>query len=332
MGRLRSLWAGGPDGLPPDYVGMSKGQARQALEVFVEELPASRDRMARMLDGAGADPRLADDLSVEALDPLWEVATSSWGLSWQSDYVPGPTTAHPPVSFPTLEALGPLEELPSWFRHGPTHYLRFSPDSLWVIDVLGRHLGQGLVARNPEVEWVPGPGAPRHHSHEKNRPLVGSTTHWASPLSIVSGLVDRHLSGVAVPGAGLRTSAELQGEAFEKELAGAELAGAELAGAESVGAESVGALEVRTLEETDADDRELLSKGFHYEVWVGDEARLLYDDDAPLALDRALAERPGIRSVSWSEREVLHVKAPGMSKDDVLAAVDEALRDPRVRR
>src|SRR5690606_38208772 len=124
------------DGLPPDFPRMSKRQASAYLEGFVDELPASRARLAQMLAGAGADADLAEDVSPDSLDPIWEVATSAWDLSWQSDYVPGPTSAHPPVRFATLEALGPLDQLPSWFRHGTTHYLRFSPTTLWVIDVL----------------------------------------------------------------------------------------------------------------------------------------------------------------------------------------------------
>lgn len=307
---------------------MTKRQARAYLEVFVDELPTSRERLRQMLAAAGADPDLADDFSPASLDPLWEVATTAWDLSWHPDYIPARTTADPPVSRPTLAAFAPLESLPSWFGHGPTHYMRFSPDSLWVIDVLGRHLGQCVMAAHAEVAWVPGPGAPMHNSHEKNWPIVGNGTVCANPLSAVSGLVARRLTGGGhhTQATTLREVLEGLSERFgtpglpaEDEITVDDLA-------------ALDALDVRTLDADDDVDRELLQRGFQFTVELGDEARLFYDDRAPFGLDRALAARPGVLAVDWEEREVLHVRAPGMSAEDVQDAVLEALRDPRVRR
>ncbi|WP_154402073.1 hypothetical protein [Ornithinimicrobium cavernae] len=69
----------------------------------------------------------------------------------------------------------------------------------------------------------------------------------------------------------------------------------------------------------------------HFMVWVGDEALLHHDDDAPLQLDDALAAQPGIEQVDWEDREVLMVTAPDLCDTALEAAVAAALADPRVR-
>jgi hypothetical protein len=70
---------------------------------------------------------------------------------------------------------------------------------------------------------------------------------------------------------------------------------------------------------------------YHWTLWVGDEARASYDDDAPVQLDESLDDRPGIELVAWEDREVIHVGAPALCEDGVLAAAARALIDPRVR-
>lgn len=70
-----------------------------------------------------------------------------------------------------------------------------------------------------------------------------------------------------------------------------------------------------------------------YEWTVGywDDARASYDDDAALPLDESLLSRPGIERVAWEDREVMHVGAPTLCRDGVLAAAARALLDDRVR-
>ncbi|MBY8870383.1 hypothetical protein K7640_00815 [Micromonospora sp. PLK6-60] len=70
---------------------------------------------------------------------------------------------------------------------------------------------------------------------------------------------------------------------------------------------------------------------FHWGLWLGDEARGCYSDEAPWSLDQALLERPGVEHVEWMEREEFLVGAPTMCADGVLAAAARALADPRVR-
>jgi hypothetical protein len=70
---------------------------------------------------------------------------------------------------------------------------------------------------------------------------------------------------------------------------------------------------------------------YHWTLWMGDETRCSYDDDAPLSLEQALEQQPGIGRVLWEDREVLHVQAPTLCHDGVLAAAGRALLNPEVR-
>jgi hypothetical protein len=70
---------------------------------------------------------------------------------------------------------------------------------------------------------------------------------------------------------------------------------------------------------------------FHFALWLGDEVRATYDDDAVLQVDESLASRPGIEIVDWEDREVFQVSCPTLCADGLLAAAARALLDPRVR-
>ena len=70
---------------------------------------------------------------------------------------------------------------------------------------------------------------------------------------------------------------------------------------------------------------------YHWVLDLGDQVRLLYDEDAPVNLDDCLAVQPGIDRVVWIGRERLAVGAPGLCPSGVRAAVVKALDNPRVR-
>ncbi len=95
----------------------------------------------------------------------------------------------------------------------------------------------------------------------------------------------------------------------------------------------VGALEARPATR----DEQWVSTGegrvgpLNWSLWVGDEARSVYDDDAPLSVAEALATRPGIEIVEGEDREVFWLGAPSLCRSGVLAAAARALSDPRVR-
>ena len=113
--------------------------------------------------------------------------------------------------------------------------------------------------------------------------------------------------------------AEMREEGFE-EWSVAELVG-------------VGALEARPTshDERWVDTQDGRVGPLDWSLWVGDEARSVYDDDAPLSVAESLASRPGIEIVEGEDREVFWLGAPALCESGVLAAVARALADPRVR-
>lgn len=185
--------------LPPYFQELPRKDAKEYLERFVAELPASQDRLAGMLGAVGADPDLARDLTPEGLEPLWDAALS-WDTGWQTGYAAPPTPASPPVSQPTLEALGPLGQLPSWFVHDRRQSMRYKPETLWVVDVLARHLGEVVRSQHPRLRWTLGPARPANNV-DRGYPVVGSSKAWVNPIRVVSALIERGFSGHEVPGA-----------------------------------------------------------------------------------------------------------------------------------
>ena len=93
----------------------------------------------------------------------------------------------------------------------------------------------------------------------------------------------------------------------------------------------VGPAEEVWVDLSDDDGRSTRVGPFHWRMWVGDEARATYDDDAALQLDEALLARPGVDLVEWEDREILHVSSPTLCADGILAAAARALMDPRVK-
>lgn len=176
--------------LPPHFHHLSKTQAEAYLQTFLAELPGSQARLASMLATSGADPALARATTPDALHPIWEAAVSHWPLDWQEgyDYAGDPWSRNEPP----LDALGPLEELPSWFRHDRIHYSVFAPSTLWVIDVLARHLGQAVVSNFPALDWRIGPRRPAKNI-DRNKPVAGTATGWIEPRRLVRVLIRRQI-------------------------------------------------------------------------------------------------------------------------------------------
>lgn len=186
--------------LPPYFQQLSHKDAKEYLARFVAELPASSARLAAMLASAGAEPGLADETRPEALDMIWEVAVNHWPMRWQDDYVHPETTAAPTLHKGSLRALGPLHLLPSWFIHDRLHALRFHQDTLWVTDVLARHLGATLIAWKPSLAWNVGPARPANNI-DRGCPVVMGSKTWVNPFRAVQGLVHRQITDVDSAGA-----------------------------------------------------------------------------------------------------------------------------------
>lgn len=178
--------------LPPHFHDLSKPQAEAYLQKFLAELPGSQTRLASMLTRTGTDPALAHAATPDTLHPLWEVTVAHWPLGWQEgyDYAKDPWSRNDP----TFDALGPLEELPSWFSHDRIHYSVFAPSTLWVIDLLARHLGQVVVSNSPALDWRTGPRRPANNI-DRNMPVAGTAKGWIEPRRLVRVLIRRQIEG-----------------------------------------------------------------------------------------------------------------------------------------
>ena len=70
---------------------------------------------------------------------------------------------------------------------------------------------------------------------------------------------------------------------------------------------------------------------FTWTLGLGDEVRSHYDDDAEMDVEAVVALHPGVDQAEWMDREVLHLAAPTLCRDGVLAAGALALLDDRLR-
>ena len=72
---------------------------------------------------------------------------------------------------------------------------------------------------------------------------------------------------------------------------------------------------------------------FHWQVFLGQSARLHYDEDGRVPLDMWLMGNPGVDLVAWPDRSGdLYLAAPTLCHDGVLTLVARGLLDDRVRR
>lgn len=70
---------------------------------------------------------------------------------------------------------------------------------------------------------------------------------------------------------------------------------------------------------------------FHWALWLGDETRALYNDDAKVTLEEAIQSQPGVQWVSWPDREIFYLTAPSLCRSGALAVAAGALLDDSVR-
>lgn len=72
---------------------------------------------------------------------------------------------------------------------------------------------------------------------------------------------------------------------------------------------------------------------FHWQVFLGQPARLHYDEDGRVPLDMWLMGNPGVDLVAWPDRSGdLYLAAPHLCHDGVLTLLARGLLDDRVRR
>lgn len=179
-----------------EFVGMSRGEARVYLARFLDEMEAGVSRVVDEAAASGGPTAEAWDRTPASLGPVWEWAVPR--LSWRPGYEP-PALGMPGPRI-TDDQLEPLGQLPSWFHHpSAASYADFSADTLWLIDGLGRYLGQTVLATVPGTSWAAG------HSRNKgymfqNQPVVRGLAEEESPFHTMAILVSRTLQPEPVRG------------------------------------------------------------------------------------------------------------------------------------
>lgn len=173
------------------YHEMTTAQARAYLEQFMSEMDAGRERLADTLRERGADPVLAHDLTPGSLHLIWEAVSPL--LAWQDGYTP-PDSMLPWIQS-SLEGLGDLDALPSWVATvgGP---IDFSPDTLWIIDGVGRHLGNVMVASVPGMRWDVGHHRIRAYVHRNKPVVIDPEGADLNPLEVAAIVTARSLDGL----------------------------------------------------------------------------------------------------------------------------------------
>lgn len=146
------------------FVNMTRAEGKAYLQQFLGENDAALARLHEQAAGSGGPTTL--DLSPASLGPLWDWAVPR--ASWRDGWVPVPLGEMPGQIY--AQDLEPADQLPSWFAF-PSVNARFSAETLWLLDGLGRYLGQTLVASVPGAKWVAGHNRHKGYMYE-NHPVV----------------------------------------------------------------------------------------------------------------------------------------------------------------
>lgn len=318
----------------------------------MSEMDASRERLADTLRAQGADAGLANDLTPQSLDPIWRALSPL--LAWQDGWEPTPTG----LPRPTLEALGDLDALPSWVPTvgGP---IRFSPSTIWIIDGVGRHLGNVMVASVPGSQWKIGHQRIRAYVNQ-NKPVITAPERAdMNPVGVVSVIASRQLEGESQSSDGspwdlyvaiaAQAQAEAGGPTPQKspearspattgcscgehlvDVADRVVPFAASSQAEKPDHTAVTVADLVKAKALGAEEVE--NTPGRWMLWFGDETRAHYDEDAPMNLEDAVAQAPGVSEVVREDRETVLVRAHGRCKDAMVAVAARALLDDRVRR
>lgn len=333
------------------YHEMTVTQARTYFEQFMSEMNASRERLAATLRERGVDPELLHDLSPQSLDPMWRALTPL--LAWQDGWEPSPSG----LPRPTLEALGDLDALPSWVATvgGP---IQFSPSTIWIIDGVGRHLGNVMSASVPGTQWSVGHHRIRAYVHQNKPVITAPETADLDPFEMVSVIASKTLRGafetsdrspwdlyVAIaaqaqtnaggptaqklpePSSGAVTDCDC-GEHLD-DIAGLMVPLADPSEAEGSGYSSVTVADLVDAEALGAEEVE--DEPGRWMLWFGDETRAHYDDDAPMSLEDVVTLAPGVSEVVREDRETILVRANGRCEDAMVTVAARALLDDRIR-
>lgn len=128
-------------------------------------------------------------LSEASLDQVWLLTAPKF--AWREGYEP-PEFGRPGprIGVESLELPG---ELPMWFHHpSSAGYARFSADTLWLLDGVGRFLGEILI-REAGGRWAVGHSALKGYVFQNQPVIEGVGRELLNPIQISSVLASRAL-------------------------------------------------------------------------------------------------------------------------------------------
>lgn len=164
------------------FAELSAEAARTHLRRFIDELPASFRQLIDLARAGDGPDAAVFDYSEESLDPIWK-----WALSRVRRRQGEPLASG---------GAWPGTDLPSWVEDRVPFWGQFDDRTLWVVDSVGRYLGETLVRTVPGAHWAVGQ-APRRNYVYRNHPVVVAPHRPNSmePLHAVGNLVYRYLDG-----------------------------------------------------------------------------------------------------------------------------------------
>jgi hypothetical protein len=173
------------------FVSMTRAQAGEYLARFLAEMPASEQRLADTAAATGGPPPELLDHTPESLGLLWQWVTTR--LAWRDGYTPPPLGMPGPRIDPA--DLEPPEQLPSWFHHpSGAGYAEFSADTLWLIDGLGRYLGNTVVHTMPGTQWKAGHARATGYALQ-NQPVIAGLGDEIMTIEVCAALAAKALRG-----------------------------------------------------------------------------------------------------------------------------------------
>jgi hypothetical protein len=156
---------------------MSRAEAKEYLARLLDEMDAGLRGVMDEAAASGGPTAEEWDRTPASLAPVWEWAVPR--LSWRAGYeppalgMPGPRIA--------ADQLEPADQLPSWFHHpSAASYAEFSAGTLWLIDGLGRYLGETVLATVPGTSWAAGHSRTKGYMFQ-NQPVISGLAEEESP-------------------------------------------------------------------------------------------------------------------------------------------------------
>lgn len=173
------------------FVSMTKPEASAFLERFLAEMPARMEWLTRLCQDTGGTRESELDYSAASLNAVWAWAAPR--LAWRRGYE-APTSRGDLRPQFNPDDLEDPDDLPCWFHHPSGQGLaRFSADTLWLIDALGRYLGESVIKSVPGARWASGATRPKGNMLA-NQPVLAGLLDEDSPILACTSMASRTLT------------------------------------------------------------------------------------------------------------------------------------------